>query len=441
LAVLDLSASGFATAAPMELAFPPGSVLESFDLLLDARTIWTGEAVVVHGSGERLGGRFTSAVLDLDHLRLGATLEGRLAILREQCERLPAEWRAAVADLRQLLEDVRFELEEIERAETHDPMRRGDEEALLFDTLRARWGTAFYGALAQVHEMSRGLDSRAAALGRSYASSMLMPILMACPMHRRAYEKPLGYSGDYRMMELYFTRELTGDGLFGRFMHSISQNYTLGRTVVAREVVMRRAVQAATEAVGDDPVRILALAAGPAIELRRFLEETGPLRRPVELILLDQDRAAHDTAHANLTRILLERHRGMLPVTVRCLHFSVRQLLKPQTPQEERIVGDALADLDLAYSGGLYDYLPEPVAVRLTRLLYSRLRAGGRLLLGNLIETPDTTWIIDYVCGWTLLYRTDETMLRLADDLGPAPSSTGITRDTTGRCLFLDVKK
>jgi hypothetical protein len=131
----------------------------------------------------------------------------------------------------------------------------------------------------------------------------------------------------------------------------------------------------------------------------------------------------------------------LLPVTVRCLHFSVRQLLKPSTADDEHVVRETLANLDLIYSGGLYDYLPEPVAKSLTRLLYSQLRAGGRLLLGNLMETPDTTWFLDYVLNWPLLYRTEETMLRLADGLAPAPDEVQLTHDSTGRCLFLDVTR
>jgi len=416
-------------------------VLESFELLLDGRTIWTGEAVVVHDGAERLGGRFTSSLLELRGLRIGATLEGRLAIHREQRESLPAEWRAAVADLRQLLEEVRFELEDIERAETHDPLRRGDEESQLFDALRGRWGSAFYETVVQLHLMSGRLDKRAVDLGRSYASSMLAAPLMACPLHRRAIEKPLGYAGDYRMMELFFTRELAGEGLFGRFLHSIMQNYSLGRAVVAREVVMRGAVRSAIEAQGEGPVRVLALAAGPAMELRRLLEETTAIHRPVELILLDQDPSAHETAHLNLTRILLERHHGMLPVTVQCLHFSVRQLVRPQTPEERRIVHEVLSGLDLVYSAGLYDYLPDPVAFRLTQRLYAHLRPGGRLLLGNLVEAPDSTWMMKYVLDWILRYRTDETMLRLADGLLPSPARVGLVRDATERCIFLDVTK
>jgi extracellular factor (EF) 3-hydroxypalmitic acid methyl ester biosynthesis protein len=440
LPILDLSASGFGADAPIEPILLPGSVLDGFELLLGERTIWSGDAVVVHGSAERVGGRFTSGVLDLAHLRLGATLEGRLAIHREQQLRLPSEWRAAIGDLRQLLEDARFELEEIERAEIHDPLRRSEEEAQLFESLRARWGATFYDALRQLHEMSKSLDPRSTVLGQGYASSMLMPLLAACPMHRRAYEKPLGYAGDYRMMELYFAEDI-GEGLFGRFLYSVTKQYTLVRAVIAREVLLRNAVRAAAEAEGEGAVRVLALAAGPAMELRRFLEETGPLRRPVELILLDQDRGAHESAHRHLTRILLERHHGMLPVTVRCLQFSVRQLLKPQTPEDERVVHETLAGLDLVYSGGLYDYLPDSVAARLTQLTYSLLRQGGRLLHGNLVETPDTTWVMDYVLGWPLVYRTDQTMLGLAKALQPCPASVEIARDSTGAAIFLDVTK
>ena len=441
LAIVDLSATGFAATAPAELALAPGSILEGFHLVMGGQVIWSGDAAVVHGSPERIGARFTSSVLDLQHMRLGATIDERIAVHREQRERLPAEWRAAVADVRQLLEDARAEMEDLERAELHDPMRRADGEAHLFAALRARWGREYYEAIARLHEMSKTLDERAASLGKSYATSMLMPLLAACTMHRRAYEKPLGYAGDYRLMELYFTREFAGEGLFGRFLHSIAQNYTLGRTVVAREVVMREAVRAACASEGEGPVRILALAAGPAIELRRFLRDVRDLRRPVELILLDQEPAAHESAHRELTRVLLEQHRGMLPVSVKCVHSSVRQLLKPQTPEDRAVLEETLSGLDLVYSAGLYDYLPQPVAALLTRLLYGLLKPTGRLLLGNLKETPDTTWIMDYVLGWTLLYRTEETLLALGEKLSPPPLQRDITRDATGECIFLDVTK
>ncbi|MGD0675949.1 MAG: hypothetical protein ABSC94_11050 [Polyangiaceae bacterium] len=440
--VIDLSTSGCSAVAPSGFVPTPGSLLEDFELVLGVRPIWAGDAIVVHGSPERFGARFTSGLLDVDHLRLGATLEGRLAIRSEQRERLPATWRAAVADLRHLLEAARGEVEEFERTESQDPLRRKDEEAEIFEALRVRWGEPFLDALRELHAMSKDFDDRTASVGRGYASTMLMPLLTTCPLMRRAYEKPLGYAGDFRMMELCFATEPLGDGLFGRFLSFMSSHLSLTRTAVAREAVVREAVQRMVEkrGPGSEPVRVLAVAAGPAMELRRWLEQVGDLQRPVQLILLDQDRSAHESAHRHLTRILLEQHRGMLPVTVRCLHFSVRQLVSPRAPEEHAVVSETLADLDLVYSTGLYDYLPDPIGQRLTQRLCSLLRPGGQALIGNMVEATDATWLMEYALDWPILYRTEKDMLRLAERLEPAPANLTVTRDTTGGCLFLDVE-
>ena len=166
------------------------------------------------------------------------------------------------------------------------------------------------------------------------------------------------------------------------------------------------------------------------------------MNRPVELVLVDQDDQAHETAHRRLTRLLVERQKDALPVT-----RTLPSLLGPADPQARRrrrttpSSQTTLSDLDLVYSAGLYDYLPDPVghAPHASSRTPS-CRPGGRLLLGNLIETPDSTWIMDYVLGWQLLYRTDETMLSARPPGSPRrPRRLGITRDATGRCLFLDV--
>ncbi len=115
LAVLDLSSTGFAARASEELALAPGSALESLELLIDGRSVWAGEAVVVHENTERIGARFVSGMVDLRHIVMGATVEGRLSLLAAQRAKLPAEWRAAVSDLYLLLESARLEVDEFER--------------------------------------------------------------------------------------------------------------------------------------------------------------------------------------------------------------------------------------------------------------------------------------------------------------------------------------
>ena len=142
-------------------------MLESFELFLGDRPIWSGEAVVVHENGDRIGCRFTSGVVDLQHLRLGATLESRLEVLRAAARSVcPPTGAPAVADLRQLLEDARDEIQDIERrprATTRSARR--DDEAELFEALRPRWGTAYYEAVTQLHAMSQGSRRASVPLG------------------------------------------------------------------------------------------------------------------------------------------------------------------------------------------------------------------------------------------------------------------------------------
>ena len=78
----------------------------------------------------------------------------------------------------------------------------------------------------------------------------------------------------------------------------------------------------------------------------------------------------------------------MLPVTVNCLHFSVRQLLEPQTAKTDGRPGDARRSGSRLFGGALR--LPARPRGRATDAapLYGRLRPGGRLLLGNWSRRP-----------------------------------------------------
>jgi extracellular factor (EF) 3-hydroxypalmitic acid methyl ester biosynthesis protein len=176
------------------------------------------------------------------------------------------------------------------------------------------------------------------------------------------------------------------------------------------------------------------LASGPALELATAIER-GQLTGPVDLVLVDQDEQALGYAHSRLSQLLHDRH---LDIQLLCLHMSVKQLLsvKPETESLRR----ELANADLLYCAGLYDYLPDPVAQRLTAVLYGLLKPGGRLYLGNLSEAPDTSWMMDYVLAWHLLYRTSDDMARIGAALEPKPAELGVETDGSGHAIFLSVR-
>ena len=451
VAVLDVSETGLGVAPPAGW-FPPHGTRVELTLLHRGTQLWTGAATVVYqvvGPPARLGLRFAGQVLSVERIRVrenlasGALAEA-LGVFDQVRAQLPDAWRAQVADAAQLLRGARDALADYERAAAATDVPVAEEETLVFAAVWDRWGPVFCRALSDLHALSATLTPDVQALARRYAEAQIYPLVAGCPMHRRAHDKPRGYAGDYQMMRLYFTERHQGSTLFDRFMHYVSQRYSLGYTVVAREAVMREAAgRAITSAhAAGRPARLVSLACGPALELQRLLGDLDPASLPagatIELILIDQDDEALAYCHQALARIAAARG---LPVELHALHFSVRQLLKPRDEAERAVVTGVLQQVDLIYSAGLVDYLPRPVAAGLVSTLYGLLSPGGRLLVGNLKVAPDTSWMMDYVLAWHLEYRVEADMEAMAVGLRPAPTSCAVTHDRTGLCMFLDLHK
>ena len=440
--VLDIGISGVGLRLAGAARPAPGTVLRRLELVAGGHTVWTGEAMIQYATDGRVGARFLSGLFDpalLVSLAAEQSLDNRVGQLRQQTAELGADWRALVADLRLLLETVRDELRHVE-ARTRGVLSPPAEHKLLDRVFRS-WSPAFYDLVRTLHQASGRLDRAAVVAARAYAATQLLPLVLPCPIHRRAYEKPRGFAGDHELLSLYFADTPRGDTLYGRLLHRVAQNYTLGGTLVARTEVLRSLVAAAAAAPGIGPVRILSLACGPAIELQRFVAGVARLERPLELILVDHDEQALETCHRELSRHLMGRRRGELPVRVTYLNRSIKQLLRPGDDDDAQGVRDQLRDLSLVYSAGLYDYLGDAAATALTRLCYRALRPGGRLYAGNLREAADTTWMMEFVLAWHLTYRSGDQLLALAEDLDPAPARASIVEDPTGHCLFLAVDR
>jgi SAM-dependent methyltransferase len=448
LSVFDISPTGLGVHTGHGIVLEPGTTIPRLRLEFRDAVIFEGEAIAVYQVDRpqpRVGLRFTSSILDLDKLLIsdrliGQRLDEELARQAEYVERLPVEYRAALADMQHLLQQTKLIIEQLEREAARGDwwQATGDSRELLEQIYRP-WGPRYHERMKALAELDATFDEPTRVLARSYATDLLMPLLYDGPLHRRSYEKPRGYAGDYQIMLMCFAKSLLGNSLWSKFLHNVALHYPMVRTVPSREANMRRAIHGAASQPGDR--RIFALACGPAVEVGRFLDEVETLDGTKTFFLVDQDEEALAYCHDSLNRKLVDRHKGQLPVDLQCLHFSVRQLLKPEDPAEVRVVHGILKNLDLIYSAGLLDYLPAKVATTLIQRLYAQLRPGGRLLIGNLQREPLTAWLLESVLAWHLEYRDEAAMLALVDGLQPAPSRVEIERDDTGYCMFLSIHR
>jgi SAM-dependent methyltransferase len=71
---------------------------------------------------------------------------------------------------------------------------------------------------------------------------------------------------------------------------------------------------------------------------------------------------------------------------------------------------------DFVYAAGLYDYLPDAVAVKLTMKCVSMLKPGGTFLFANFSPETDVDGYMETFMNWALLLRSEREMGLIASE-------------------------
>lgn len=218
---------------------------------------------------------------------------------------------------------------------------------------------------------------------------LVQPFFLQAAIARWAVDKPLGYPGDFKMVDILFDpppRERTPTGaLLAAWSHASGPP----RSHRARRPWALARLAALAAAVGERPLRLLSFACGPERVLRGSEELLGA--RGLEITLCDADPRA--LAHA-------ERHLRRAGTTVRGHALSVRQLLR-----DPQLLVDPRGGYDGVLVLGLLDYLTDAAARRLLAALAQRLRPGGELLLSNLHVVNPWRAFMEYTLDWVVRHR------------------------------------
>jgi hypothetical protein len=282
--------------------------------------------------------------------------------------------------------------------------------------------TGLYAGLERIRRAARPENWR--AIGRYCLRHPLRELVHRDPLLERAYIKPRRYAGDAVMMDMIYghpsvEHELARVSAIGREIHAFTVELPACRAVRARRILLAQLLDKVADEVRSP--RVLALAAGHLreAELSRAVSE-GRLGR---YVALDQDRDS--------LRVVEER-LGSRGVETMC--ESVAGMLKGRS-------GPAGDGLDLIYAAGLFDYLTDPVAARLTEILFEWLRPAGQLLIANF--NPDTACagLMEAFCEWRLLYRSPGDLEALSAVL-PAHrvGSRSIYSDEMRHLAYLEVR-
>ncbi|WP_439519488.1 class I SAM-dependent methyltransferase [Hydrogenophaga sp.] len=269
---------------------------------------------------------------------------------------------------------------------------------------------------------------------RAFAQAAIHPLVLRAPFVYRTFAKPLGYAGDYQMVNQILGNPREGPSTYFELVNYMFLQAGVAQAHRNRVDILHTRLQ---ELVGEAhaagrPLRVLNVGCGPAVELQRLVAGPQDLGQ-MEVVLMDFSEETLQYARERIDEVA--RVAGHCPPRVELRHESVHQLLK-RSARDEAVAPHE--QFDYIYCAGLFDYLADKACARLIGYFDSRLKPGGSLLVTNVHSyNPERYWM-EHFMEWYLIYRNEEGIARLF------PSNLVQMRtytDATNINLFAEARK
>ncbi len=289
-----------------------------------------------------------------------------------------------------------------------------------------------YQLFSDFEEWAKRLDPAQVFVHKEFARRELHPLILCSPFLHRTYTKPLGYAGDYEMVNMMFRDRWEGANTYAKIMNAllIYSDGALAHRNRIEKLMGYLTAETARTLAEQRPLRVLNIACGPAIEIQRFIRNS-PLSDHCQFNLLDFN--AETLAY---TRSCIQdaiKAGGRKP-TIEFIHKSVHDLLQEARGRRE---GDGQS-YDLVYCAGLFDYLSDKICSRLLELFARWTAPGGLMVSTNVHPNNPVRYFMEHLLEWNLIYRDNDHMLSLRPANGGRPT---ISNDSTGMNVFLEMRK
>ncbi|HUA67215.1 MAG TPA: class I SAM-dependent methyltransferase [Candidatus Saccharimonadales bacterium] len=420
-------------------------VLSEFKIILRDRTVYSGHAVV--GAIVDTGAVVTCEVkldesrwTDID-LGLLSQHDGSLAQefksfinAWQKLYKILPEFKIVIADMQSFFMDLRLWLDQIELGVRSQPAGGQfdmEREAIL--AVQEPIVKTALQILEKFEQAAQKVEPDIRAAHMNYMRRQIHPWVLCAPFIHRTFYKPLGYAGDYEMVNMMVRDPYEGNSVFAKIMNQI---FLSTPPVVAH----RDRLVYLTELLGNEtvrvschkrPTRIFNMGCGPAKEIQDFLKYCD-VSQQIYFTLLD----FNDETLAYASKALEDaRQHNRRPAQFRMVKKSVNKLLK----EASNIHSDEIK-YDIVYCAGLLDYLADPVSKRLLEILYDLVAPGGLLAVTQVHDSnPSRNWM-EYVLDWHLIYRNAQQLTALAPD-AISPEQITVRSTGAGVNIFLEIRR
>lgn len=420
-------------------------VLSGFKIVLNDRPLYEGRAIIkgVVDRGVTLAceASLDDGWLDVNFADGGvnsAHVRGefrRFLGQWEQFYRVSPEFKVIVADLETFLAELQLWTEQVELGIRCEPS--GDRlacERELAQELSELAHPALDALFEKFEAIAAVIPPELQPAHQHFIRRQLHPMVLASPFAFRVVRKPLGYAGDYEMVNMILRDPHEGPSLFGKILNrwfikqppaQAHRNRVQHLTRVLTEETLRALSQ-------QRSLRVYNVGCGPAGEIQAFFAQSD-LAEHAQFTLLDFNEETLQSVRGILEAARAARHRS---TPMQFVKKSVAQLIKGRS----KVIDSPQHRYDLVYCAGLFDYLEGALCKQLMNMFYEMLAPGGLLLVSNVDPSNPIRHWLGYILEWHLIYRDGRQMLALRPDAASV-EDTRVRSDITGVNVFLEVRR
>ena len=352
--------------------------------------------------------------------------------------RISSPFKAAVADLQTYLKDLYAWLMQLEGHQdagiSPQSVMLGKRPNFVFrieNTVLATLNELF----DRFERFMAELDEHELQRYRRYTRCQLHSLTLCAPFVSRTFFKPLGYAGDYEMVNMMVRNGYEGDSLYAILLNRWFLNQApaiahRNRICFLTQRLVDESVRVSSENRG---LRVLNLGCGPAHEIQQFLRAS-ELSDQAEFTLLDFNEETIAHVESQLTSIKKSANRRTM------FHFqkkAVQQILRESGKAAKRTVE---RQHDFVYCAGLFDYLTDAICQHMIGIMYSWLAPGGLLLLTNVDQSNPRRHTMESLLEWNLIYRNSAQASRILPPEIPDDAAT-IHTELSGVNVVIEIRK
>lgn len=243
---------------------------------------------------------------------------------------------------------------------------------------------------------------------------LMEPVYKSDTIIGHCYNKPLGYSGDYQIIEKIYKYHRNSDFIkWDEFFHCMPAAVA----VINRKDLAVSLLKNLNAKVKHSQAKVLILGSGPASEVNEYFQSV--TQNNLVFDLVDFDQRAIEYAMSKNQKYL------------EFLTFHNKNVLR-YSPD---------GSYDLIWSAGLFDYFQDSLFVRLLRRFSFYLKDDGEMIIGNFNVINPSKKIMEILGDWYLYHRSQEQLIGFAKEAGIPSDKIEVFSEPLKINLFLRIKK